>query len=91
MRAGVVAVAVVVASPAIPVLAQKSSAVQPSWTVIAVKDVPSKVRDAVRRAMPRSRVTKVERAGIGAKAIYRVSMTGKRKEATFTAAGKLVK
>jgi len=89
-RAVLVAVAVVFAVPALPVLAQKAPAAVVSWTVVTMKDVPLKVRDAQRRIFPRTKVTKYEQAGTGKTALYRLTMTGKRKDATFTAAGKVI-
>lgn len=90
-RAVLVAVAVVFAVPALPVLAQKApAAAKVSWTVVTMKDVPLKVRDAQKRVFPRTKVTKYEQAGTGATATYRLTMTGKHKDAMFTAAGKVI-
>jgi len=90
MRAALVALAVVVAVPALPALAQTSPAAQASWTLMALKDVPLKVREAQKRLFPRAKVTKAEQSGTGATAMYRLSMTGKSTDATYTAAGKVV-
>lgn len=90
VRAAAVAVALAFAVPALPVFAQKAPAAVVSWTVVTMKDVPLKVRDAQRRVFPRTKVTKYEQAGTGKTATYRLTMTGKRAEATFTAGGKLV-
>jgi len=89
-RAVLVAVAVAFAVPAASVFAQKAPAAVVSWTVVTMKDVPLKVRDAQRRVFPRTKVTKYEQAGTGATALYRLTMTGKRKDATFTAVGKVI-
>jgi hypothetical protein len=88
IRAVLVAVALVFAVPVLPALAQKAPTVQVSWTTVTMKDVPLKVREAQKRAYPHVKVTKYERGGTGSTAVYRLTMTGKHKDATFTAAGK---
>jgi hypothetical protein len=90
MRAALVAVAVMIAVPAMPVVLAQASTV--SWTVVPVKELPRRVATAQKKAFPKAKITKVEQSGTGATVIYRVTMTGgKKPEAKYNAAGKMLK
>jgi len=92
MRAAILAVAVVFAVSAVPALAQngKADEAQKAWTVIDVQQVPRLVREGLKRSFPAVKVTKAEVSGAGADTLYRLTITGKQKEAIFTAGGQLV-
>ena len=97
LRAVLVAVAVVFAMSAAPAFAQKKPASIPKPApagpsiVIPAAKLPTAVRTAQRRAFPKAQITKVEQIGTGKTAIYHLTMTGKKTDVRYTAAGKVVK
>lgn len=92
MRAAIVAVAVVFAVAVVPALAQKEKpgAVQQTWTVITLQQLPRAVKAGLRKSFPAAKVTKVEVSGTGKDKLYRLTLIGTQREAIFTPAGKLV-
>jgi len=89
IRAAFVAISVAFAVPALPALAQNPPAAR-TWAVVDIKDLPDKVVASQKKVFASSKITKAERSGTGAAMVYRLTMSGKVKEATFTAAGELV-
>ena len=93
MRMAVVAAALSVVVPAIHLQAAPApaAAVAVTWTTIPVTKLPMKVRQSLKKAFPKSKVTKAEKSGTGASTQYRVTQTGaKKKVAIFDQNGKLV-
>jgi hypothetical protein len=89
-RAVVVAVALLFAIPVMPAIAQSSKkADKVSWTTIPLQKVPLKVVLGERRLFPNAKIIRVEQSGTGDAALYRFKLTGKKKDSTFTAEGRL--
>jgi hypothetical protein len=62
-------------------------------TTVALKDIPTAVKDAVTKAYPKGTITKATSTGTGADIVYTVSVKNGTKTATYkcTADGKVKK